>query len=82
MAVYLHEPTSENAVHPYKFGLNFAIGLFAFQVNPIFGALYYGVDGFYNGGWKKYGEDYDELQRANQAIVPGFITAPYGALKQ
>lgn len=87
---YLDNPNSSNAVHPAKAGLNTAMGyIFGLKFNPIAGALYFGVDAFYPkskyqqvGGWQGYAIDYDHLQRANEAIVPGFITAPYGALKQ
>ncbi len=69
-------------VHPAKASLNTAMGYFSLKFNPIAGALYFGVDAFYPGGWKGYANDYDRIQKANEAIVPGFITAPYGALKQ
>jgi RHS repeat-associated protein len=78
--------TNQNAfiqsVHPAKAGLNTGMGIYSLYVNPIAGALYFGVDAFYPGGWQSYGSDYDRIQKANAAIVPGFITAPYGSLKQ
>lgn len=69
-------------VHPAKAGLNTGMGLYSLYVNPIAGAMYFGMDAFYPGGWQGAATDYDRIQKANAAIVPGFITAPYGALKQ
>ncbi|WP_317126315.1 RHS repeat-associated core domain-containing protein [Chryseobacterium sp. 3008163] len=85
---YYNNPTSKNIVHPAKAGLNTAMGAYGLTgAGTIPAILYFGVDAFYpenqNGhtGWEAYGEDYDDLQRSNAAIVPGFITAPYGSQK-
>ncbi|KPE48960.1 hypothetical protein [Chryseobacterium indologenes] len=48
---YYDNPTSKNAVHPTKFGVNTAIGYYSLKVNPVLGAVYFGVDAFYPGGW-------------------------------
>jgi hypothetical protein len=82
MLIFKDNPNSPNAVHPAKAALNAGIGYMGLKINPMAGALYFGVDAFYPGGWTGYGNDYERLQRANEAIIPGFITAPFGALKQ
>ena len=69
-------------LHPAKAGLNTGVGLYSLYVNPVAGALYFGMDAFYPEGWQGAATDYDRIQKANEVIVPGFITAPYGALKQ
>ncbi|MCL8537391.1 hypothetical protein M9991_11020 [Chryseobacterium gallinarum] len=78
---YYYNPTSNNKVHPAKAGLNTAVGAFGTWVNPAVGIIYFGVDAFYPGGWEGYGNDYQSIQSQNAAIVPGFITAPYGSQK-
>jgi RHS repeat-associated protein len=80
---YYYNQNSSNVVHPAKAALNTGFGLFALSgYGTIPALLYFGVDAFYPGGWKGYGNDYDRLQKENAKIIPGFITAPYGALKQ
>ncbi|MGN7758994.1 hypothetical protein ACTJIV_16095, partial [Chryseobacterium sp. 22532] len=78
---YYYNPTSSNVVHPAKAGLNTAVGAYATWVNPAAGIIYFGVDAFYPGGWEGYGNDYQSIQSQNAAIIPGFITAPYGSQK-
>ncbi len=82
MLIYKDNPTSPNAVHPAKAGLNTAMGLYGLTgAGTIPAILYFGVDAFYPGGWEGYGNDYQRIQSENAAIVPGFITAPYGSQK-
>ncbi|THV62929.1 hypothetical protein EK417_03445 [Chryseobacterium candidae] len=78
---YYYNPESTNKVHPAKAGLNTAIGAYGTWINPAAGILYFGVDAFYPGGWEGYGNDYQSIQSDNAAIMPGFITAPYGSQK-
>ncbi|MBP2619729.1 hypothetical protein J2772_004948 [Chryseobacterium jejuense] len=78
---YYYNPESTNIVHPAKAGLNTTIGAYGTWVNPAAGILYFGVDAFYPGGWEGYGNDYQSIQSDNAAIMPGFITAPYGSQK-
>lgn len=78
---YYYNPESTNKVHPAKAGLNTAVGAYGTWINPAAGILYFGVDAFYPGGWEGYGNDYQSIQSDNAAIMPGFITAPYGSQK-
>ncbi len=68
-----------NSVSPAKFGLNTSVGVYGLW-NPA-SILYFGIDAFYSGGWNGAANNYESLQRENSRITPGFITAPYGALK-
>ncbi|MFC7346925.1 hypothetical protein ACFQO9_09380 [Chryseobacterium zhengzhouense] len=78
MIIYKNNPTSPNAVHPIKAGVNTAIGLYSLKVNPALGIVYFGVDAFYPGGWvgnsKHSGAiiDVSRMIEANQRVVPGF----------
>lgn len=79
---YYYNPNSKNKVHPAKAGLNTAIGAYGLTgAGTIPALLYFGVDAFYPGGWEGYGNDYQSIQSENSAIIPGFITAPYGSQK-
>lgn len=79
---YYIKPNDSDAFHPGKADLNTAMGLYSLTVNPIAGALYFGVYAFYPGGWNGYSQNYDKLQNANQQILgPKFITAPFGSQK-
>ncbi|WP_317127038.1 hypothetical protein [Chryseobacterium carnipullorum] len=79
---YYYNPDSENKVHPAKAGLNTTIGAYGLTgAGTIPALLYFGVDAFYPGGWEGYGNDYQSIQSQNAAIIPGFITAPYGSQK-
>lgn len=79
---YYNNPESTNKVHPAKAGLNTTIGAYGLTgAGTIPALLYFGVDAFYPGGWEGYGNDYQSIQSDNAAIMPGFITAPYGSQK-
>ncbi|WP_353145112.1 RHS repeat-associated core domain-containing protein, partial [Chryseobacterium sp.] len=79
---YERDPNSPNAVHPRKADLNTTMGIYGLTgVGTIPSLLYFGVDSFYPGGWEGYGNDYQSIQSQNAAIIPGFITAPYGSQK-
>ncbi|MFY0256527.1 hypothetical protein ACDQ55_21545 [Chitinophaga sp. 30R24] len=72
-----------NSTHPAKAGLNLGMGVYGLYYNPLAAGVYFGMDSFYPGGWPGYANDYEQLQNANQQILgDGFITAPFGALKQ
>ncbi|QOD67375.1 hypothetical protein HF329_33555 [Chitinophaga oryzae] len=72
-----------NSTHPAKAGLNLGMGLYGLYYNPLAAGVYFGVDSFYPGGWPGYTDNYEQLLNANQQILgDGFITAPFGALKQ
>lgn len=80
---YEKGPDDPNSTHPAKAGLNLGMGLYGLEYNPLAAGVYFGVDAFYPGGWPGYANDYEQLQNANQQILgDGFITAPFGALKQ
>ena len=66
---YYQDPTSPDAVHPAKAGLNTGMGIYGF-FNPFAAAMYYGMDAFYPGGWKGLAEDQDRLDRENKAVNP------------
>jgi len=51
VSVWTQNPESSNAVHPTKFGVNTAMGIFGLKVNQLAGILYFGIDAFYPGGW-------------------------------
>jgi RHS repeat-associated protein len=55
-------------VHPGKAGLNIGMGIHSFYINPALGAVYFGVDLFYPGGWPAALKDQDRLSRRNQRI--------------
>ncbi|WP_425551456.1 RHS repeat-associated core domain-containing protein [Chryseobacterium oranimense] len=77
-----YSPGSNNKVHPAKAGLNTTMGAYGLTgAGTIPALLYFGVDAFYPGGWEGYGNDYQSIQSDNVAIIPGFITAPYGSQK-
>ncbi|WP_419868351.1 hypothetical protein [Chryseobacterium sp. CT-SW4] len=79
---YYNNPTSNNVVHPAKGGLNTTMGAYGLTgAGTIPSLLYFGVDAFYPGGWEGYGNAYKSIQSENAAIIPGFITAPYGSQK-
>ncbi|PTT24023.1 hypothetical protein DBR28_18655 [Chryseobacterium sp. HMWF028] len=79
---YYNNPSSDNKVHPAKAGLNTTMGAYGLTgAGTIPALLYFGVDAFYPGGWEGYGNDYQSIQSDNVAIMPGFITAPYGSQK-
>ncbi|KQT28491.1 hypothetical protein ASG22_20020 [Chryseobacterium sp. Leaf405] len=79
---YYNNPNSKNKVHPGKAGLNTTIGAYGLTgAGTIPAILYFGVDAFYPGGWEGYGNDYQSIQSENAAVIPGFITAPYGSQK-
>ncbi len=72
-----------NSTHPAKAGLNLGMGVYGLYYNPLAAGVYFGMDSFYPGGWPGYANNYEQLQNANQQILgDGFITAPFGALKQ
>jgi RHS repeat-associated protein len=48
---YYNNPTSVNVVSPGKMGLNTGMAAYGLWINPVGGALYFGVDAFYPGGW-------------------------------
>ncbi|WP_317043224.1 RHS repeat-associated core domain-containing protein [Chryseobacterium vrystaatense] len=80
--IYNNDPTSPNAVHPAKAALNTVMSAYGLTgAGTIPSLLYFGVDAFYPGGWEGYGNDYQSIQSRNSAIIPGFITAPYGSQK-
>ncbi|NSL85544.1 hypothetical protein ECE50_001795 [Chitinophaga sp. Mgbs1] len=80
---YEKGPDDPNSTYPAKAGLNLGMGLYGLQYNPLAAGVYFGVDAFYPGGWSGYANDYEQLQNANQQILgDGFITAPFGAMKQ
>jgi RHS repeat-associated protein len=80
--IWLNNPNSANAIPPGKFGLNIGISGIGL-VNPFSGVLYGGIEAFYPGGLDGYGNNYNQIQRSNAAILGcSFVTAPYGALKQ
>ena len=79
---YYDNPNSSNVVHPAKAGLNTVMSTYGLTgAGTIPALLYFGVDAFYPGGWEGYGNDYQSIQSDNAAIMPGFITAPYGSQK-
>jgi len=79
---YYYNKNSLNIVHPTKAVLNTTIGAYGLTgAGTIPALLYFGVDAFYPGGWEGYGNDYQSLQSENAAIIPGFVTAPYGSQK-
>jgi hypothetical protein len=51
---YYTDPTSPNAVHPGKAGLNTGMSAYGIWINPVAGILYSGMDAFYPGGWPGY----------------------------
>jgi hypothetical protein len=80
---YINDPNSPNAVHPYKAGLNTimgATGTWGTPLQAIPSILYFGIDGFYTGGWIGLGEDQETLYRENKAINPNYQAFP-GAMK-
>jgi len=62
-----------------KNGLDIGMGTFGLY-NPISGALYFGVDAFYPGGWKGLGKDQQRLDN-NNSFNPYWQIWP-GAMKQ
>ncbi|MCX8526481.1 RHS repeat-associated core domain-containing protein, partial [Chryseobacterium formosus] len=69
---YKNNPNSPNAVHPAKAGLNTAIGAIGVWGGPpgaIISTLYFGVDGFYPGGWNGALQMNGSLTQQNQAIL-------------
>lgn len=69
MMIYKNNPNSPNAVSPAKAGLNTTMGAYGLWVNPIGGALYFGVDAFYPGGWNGALQKNSSLIKQNQAIL-------------
>jgi len=63
-----------------KFGVNTSFGIYGLY-NPVASSLYFAIDAFYPGGWGGFARNYDSLQKENSKISPGFVTAPFGALK-
>jgi len=79
---YYYNPHSINKVYPAKAGLNAVMSTYGLTgAGTIPALLYFGVDSFYPGGWEGYGNDYQSIQSDNAAIMPGFVTAPYGSQK-
>jgi hypothetical protein len=60
-------------VHPGKAGLNTGIGVYSLFGAPYaaipLGAIYFGVDNYYPGGWPAAHRDQDGIIRQNQAIL-------------
>ncbi|SDM14510.1 hypothetical protein SAMN05216273_11486 [Chryseobacterium taihuense] len=89
---YYRNPDSNNKIHPAKFGVNTAIGLYSLKINPAAGIIYFGIDAFYPGGWtgdeKHPGaiKDIDRRQAEFDAIfknsdMPRQYIFPYGSQK-
>ena len=49
---YYNNPNSSNVVNPGKAILNTGVGAYGIWVNPVAGAIYFGVEAFYPGGIK------------------------------
>ncbi|MFY7665513.1 RHS repeat-associated core domain-containing protein [Flavobacterium sp.] len=69
MMIHQNNPNSPNAVHPSKAVLNTGMGVYGLWVNPFAGALYFGVDAFYPGGWPAALERSAEVQNRDRAIL-------------
>ncbi|WP_159479090.1 hypothetical protein [Chryseobacterium sp. 18068] len=69
---YKNNPNSPNTVHPAKAGLNTTIGAIGVWGGPpgaILSTVYFGVDGFYPGGWNGALQMNGSLTQQNQAIL-------------
>jgi hypothetical protein len=80
---WMRNPNSPNAVHPYKAGLNTIMGAIGTWGSPLAAMpsiLYFGIDGFYPGGWVGLGTNQERLYRENRAINPNYQAFP-GAMK-
>lgn len=55
------DPTHKNAIHPAKGIMDMFFSGIGFTIwGTVPSVIYFGVDGFYPGGWEKYVEDYNK----------------------
>lgn len=77
--IWLDDPNNPNAVHPAKFSLDmFFSGIGFTGWGSTASILYFGVDGFYPGGWAQALEDRAKREKEVQKIIPGYREVPYG----
>ncbi|MBF0578090.1 hypothetical protein [Dysgonomonas sp. GY617] len=78
--IWKKNPTHKDAVHPAKFGIDmFFSGIgFTGPWGAMVSTLYFGVDGFYPGGWVQALEDRDRREKEIQKMIPGYKEVPYG----
>ncbi|MBF0574794.1 hypothetical protein [Dysgonomonas sp. GY617] len=78
--IWRNSPNDKNAVHPAKGGIDMIfIGIgFAGPAGAIVSAFYFGIDGFYPGGWAQALEDRDRREKEVQKIIPKYREVPYG----
>jgi len=87
---YYNDPTSPNAVHPAKAGLNTGIGAIGVWGGPggaVLSLFYFGIDAFYPGGWdgamrdtERRQAEFDRIFNANSGMPRQYIF-PYGSQK-
>ena len=68
VAIYSQNPSSQNAIHPAKFGINTAVSIYSVKINPAIGIIYFGVDAFYPGGWIGDGKNAGVIQDQSRMI--------------
>lgn len=73
---YYYNPESSLVVAPEKAAVNTAVGVYSIWANPVAGAIYFGVDGLYPGGWPAAMQKNMELEKENQKIIPDFKLYP------
>jgi hypothetical protein len=78
---YYQDPNSVNAVHPAKAGLNAGMSAYGLWVNPLVGALYFGIDAFYPGGWIGVSQTAERTE-INERAMTGHSFFSNSALKQ
>ena len=66
---YKRNPSSKNAVHPAKAGLNTGMGLYGIWCNPPASVAYSLVDNFYPGGWPAALDYSAGLQERNRTLL-------------
>ncbi len=66
---YYMNPEANFVTSPGKAGLNLVIGVYSLAANPLAGALYFGIDALYPGGWPNALNNAGKTIEANQDIL-------------
>jgi len=79
MLIYRDNPSSRNAVHPGKAGLNTIMGAYGIWISGPGAALYFGIDAFHPGGWQGFMKGMGNMNlEMQQHYGPDFRLVPLG----